>query len=80
MGMFVAAMQLMAAKLVGFAVWFIGAAVSTASNLADVITADMLNGVLDQIIGLLPVVLPVMIGFIALRKGIGFVQSILHSA
>lgn len=53
---------------------------TTASNLADVITADMLNGVLDQIIGLLPVVLPVMIGFIALRKGIGFVQSILHSA
>lgn len=51
-----------------------------ASNLAEVVTADMLNGVLDQIIGLLPVVLPVMIGFIALRKGIGFIQGILHSA
>lgn len=48
--------------------------------LDTIITADMLGGVLDEITGLLPIVLPVMIGFIALRKGIAFVQSILHSA
>lgn len=48
--------------------------------LNTIITAEMLGGVLDEITGLLPIVLPVMIGFIALRKGIAFVQSILHSA
>lgn len=40
----------------------------------------MLSGVLDEIIALLPVVLPVSIGFIALRKGISFVLNMLHSA
>ena len=48
--------------------------------LSEVITNKMLSGVLDEIIGLLPVCIPVMITFIALRKGIAFVQSILHSA
>lgn len=48
--------------------------------LSKVVTAEMLGGVMDEIIGLLPVVLPVMIGFIALRKGIGFVTGMLHSA
>ena len=48
--------------------------------LSTVITSKMLQGVLDEIIGLLPVCVPVMITFIALRKGIAFVQSILHSA
>lgn len=48
--------------------------------LHGVVTADMLQGVLDEIIGLLPVVIPVMVTFIGLRKGIGFLQSILHSA
>lgn len=48
--------------------------------LDSIVTAEMLNGVLDEIVGLLPVILPVSISFIALRKGIGFIQSILHSA
>lgn len=48
--------------------------------LDTVITAEMLSGVLDEIVGLLPVCLPVLIGFIGLRKGIAFIQSILHSA
>ena len=47
---------------------------------SSVVTAEMLKGVLNEITGLLPVVIPVMIGFIAIRKGIAFVQSILHSA
>ena len=54
------------------------AAATTA--LSKVVNAEMLSGVMDEIIGLLPVVLPVMIGFIALRKGIGFVTGMLHSA
>lgn len=53
---------------------------TTTNVLSTVVTEDLLSGVLDEIVGLLPVVIPVMIGFIALRKGIGFVQSILHSA
>ena len=48
--------------------------------LSDIVTEEMLGGVLDEITGLLPVCIPVMIGFIAIRKGIAFVQSVLHSA
>ena len=48
--------------------------------LSTIVTAEMLNGVLDEITGLLPIVIPVMIGFIAIRKGIAFVQHVLHSA
>ena len=48
--------------------------------LSSIVTAEMLGGVLDEITGLLPICIPVMIGFIAIRKGISFLQSILHSA
>lgn len=48
--------------------------------LSEIVTANMLKGVLDEITGLLPIVIPVMIGFIAIRKGIAFLQHILHSA
>lgn len=58
---------------------FVGA-LSTTTDLSTIVTPEMLSGVLDEIIGLLPVVIPVMIGFIALRKGIGFIRSVLHSA
>ena len=53
---------------------------ASTSGLSSVVTADLLSGVLDEVIALLPVCIPVMVGFIALRKGISFVQSILHSA
>ena len=55
-------------------------ATETASGLSKIVTADMLNGVLTEITSLLPVCIPVMVGFIAIRKGIGFVRDILHSA
>ena len=48
--------------------------------LSTVVTNQMLSGVLNEVVGLLPVCIPVMITFIALRKGISFVQHILHSA
>lgn len=54
--------------------------VMAASQLSTVVTADLMSGVLDEVIALLPVCIPVMIGFIGLRKGIGFIQSVLHSA
>ena len=53
---------------------------TTTTGLSSIVTADMLGGVLDEIVGLLPVVIPVMIGFIGLRKGISFLQGVLHSA
>lgn len=49
-------------------------------GLADIVTAEMMSGVLDEVVSLLPVCIPVMIGFIALRKGISFISAILHSA
>lgn len=45
-----------------------------------IVTTEMLSGVLDQVTGVLPVVIPVMISFLALRKGISFVLSMLRSA
>ncbi len=52
----------------------------TTPVLAGVVTSAMVNGVLDEVIGLLPVLLPAMISFIGIRKGISFVGTILHAA
>lgn len=57
-----------------------GAAATSTSVLSSIVTKDMLQGVLAEITSLLPVCIPVMISFIAIRKGISFVQHILHSA
>lgn len=59
---------------------FLMVTATATGQLANVVTADMMSGVLDEVISLLPVCVPVMIGFIGLRKGIGFIQSVLHSA
>ena len=50
------------------------------ATLSSIVTAEMLSGVLNEVVGLLPVIIPVMIGFIGLRKGISFLQGVLHSA
>lgn len=53
------------------------------SQLAPLFTGEnaiALDGVFNEIIGLLPVVIPVIIAFISLRKGISFIQSVLHGA
>ena len=44
------------------------------TTLSTVITADMLQGVLNEMLGVLPVCIPVMISFIGIRKGIAFVR------
>ena len=54
--------------------------VEVSTVLSEVVTGDMIGGVLDEVVGLLPIVIPVLIGFIGLRKGISFVRNILHSA
>ncbi len=54
--------------------------VETATTLTGVVDTDMISGVLNEVVGLLPIVIPVLIGFIGLRKGISFVRNILHSA
>lgn len=48
--------------------------------LAKTVTTELLGGVLEEIISLLPICLPVMITFIGIRKGISFISSVLHSA
>lgn len=48
--------------------------------LSKVVTQQMMSGVLDEIIGVLPVCLPVMITFIGIRKGISFVTGVLREA
>lgn len=50
------------------------------TQLSTIVTSEMVSGVFDQILGLLPVIMPVMVGFIGLRKGISFLQGVLHSA
>lgn len=50
------------------------------TQLSEIVTTEMLSGVLSEVTGLLPIIVPVMIGFIALRKGISFLQNVLHSA
>lgn len=53
---------------------------TTGKVLSSIVTSDMIGGVLDEIINVLPIVLPVAIGFIGIRKGLGFVLGTLHSA
>ena len=55
-------------------------ATAVTTVLSGIVTNSMLSGVLNEITGILPVVIPVMIGFIAIRKGIAFLQRILHAA
>lgn len=55
-----------------------GATASTV--LSGVVTSGMLSGVLDEVVALLPVVIPVSIGFIAIRKGYGFLMGVIRKA
>lgn len=44
------------------------------------ITSTMVNGVLDEVVAVIPIIVPVAISFIAIRKGISFVLGMLRSA
>ena len=58
----------------------LSATAETGNTVAGTVTAQMLQGVLSEVINLLPICLPVMITFIGIRKGIAFVRSMLQSA
>lgn len=44
------------------------------------LTGVDLSAVLDEVVALIPVVLPVIIGFIAFRKGLSFIKGTLKGA
>lgn len=44
------------------------------------LTGVDLAGVMDGIVTLVPIVLPIVVGFIALRKGLAFLKGSLKSA
>lgn len=46
----------------------------------NAITTEMLSGVLDQLTSLIPVVIPTVVGFIAIRKGLSFVLGSIKKA
>lgn len=48
--------------------------------LAKIVTSSMLQGVLGEITSLLPILIPVAISFIAIRKGISFLIGTLRGA
>lgn len=48
--------------------------------LAEVVNSAMLSGVLNEILDLLPIIIPVAISFIAVRKGISFLIGTLRGA
>lgn len=48
--------------------------------LKEVVTAAMCSGVLDEVVGLLPIIVPVSVGFIGLRKGLSFLFGSLRKA
>lgn len=53
---------------------------STSNTVATAISGTDLSGILNEIISLLPVVLPVVVGFIGVRKGISFLIGSLRRA
>lgn len=59
---------------------FVSGVLASTTSLKTIVTAELLGGLLDEIVGLLPVIIPVMIGFIGLRKAIAFLFSTMRSA
>lgn len=53
---------------------------ATATVLDKTIDKTMVQGVLNEVVALIPTVIPVAITFIAIRKGISFVLGLLRSA
>lgn len=49
-------------------------------SIATKISADAFNGILQQMVDLLPLLLPVIVGCLAFRKGISFLKSMIAGA
>lgn len=54
--------------------------IQMATVLDTILKPEMVNGVLAEVVALIPTVIPVAISFIAIRKGISFVLGLLRSA
>ena len=52
----------------------------TRSPLQKAVTEDVAGSVLDEVLGVFPVLLAVLVGFIGIRKGLGFVLGLLRSS
>ena len=48
----------------------------TRSPLQKAVTEDVAGSVLDEVLGVFPVLLAVLVGFIGIRKGLGFVPGL----
>lgn len=48
--------------------------------LKDLVTAEVLKGALAEVVGLLPVIIPVSIGYIGIRKGVSFLLGMIRRA
>lgn len=48
--------------------------------LASTVTADMLKGVLNEVVGVLPIVIPALLAMLGIRKGISFVIGSMRAA
>ena len=53
---------------------------TTGTVLSSVVDAGMLSGVLAEVTGLVPIVIPVSITFMSIRKGIRFLLGSLAKA
>lgn len=51
-----------------------------APMIADAVTGAMFNQILDQMYALVPLLLPVVVGCLAFRKGISFLKSMVMGA
>ena len=57
-----------------------GSGSSGSGAVSEAISTETVSGVLDEIIGILPVTLPVVVGFLGFRKGWRFIYSLLHKS
>lgn len=48
--------------------------------LTDVVTSDFLTWVFNEVLTIVPVLLPVTVAWVGIVKGVGFLKSTLYSA
>ena len=48
--------------------------------MAEVVTTAMFNGVFDEVMSLVPIVLPAVVSFMAFRKAWSFIRSAIQGA
>ena len=56
----------------------VGSSGFTVPNIAESITTATFNGILDQFGNILPIAIPVVVGGVAIRKGLGFMLGLIR--